>query len=59
MFTVKAKKKLTVSKTMRFDEELYGKLQKIASKSGISVNNLILQCCEYANDNLPDENRLN
>jgi predicted HicB family RNase H-like nuclease len=56
MFTVKGRKKRTIAKTVRFDGELYSKLKEAASKAGISVNELISQCCEYAKDNFPAEN---
>jgi hypothetical protein len=55
MFTIKGRKKQVIKKTVSFDEELYNKLKEVACKADISVNALILQCCEYAKDNLSDE----
>ena len=44
----------TINKTFRLPIELSKRLQKIAQEQGISMNNLVIQCCEYAlNDMKP------
>lgn len=50
MFTVK--KKEHISKTFRMPLELVEKLEVIAQNKEISLNNLVVQCCEYAIANL-------
>lgn len=42
----------TINKTFRIPIELSKKLQKIAQEQGISMNNLVVQCCEYALNNM-------
>ena len=47
----------TVNKTFRLPIELTKRLQKIAQEQGISMNNLVIQCCEYAlNEMKPKRN---
>ncbi|UYO62374.1 type II toxin-antitoxin system HicB family antitoxin [Acetobacterium wieringae] len=53
MFVVK--KPVTINKTIRLPEELVKRLEKIASDKDISLNQLIVQCCEYALKDLVDE----
>ena len=36
------------NKTFRLPLKLVQELQKVAQNKGISLNNLVLQCCEYA-----------
>ncbi|MBQ9429227.1 MAG: hypothetical protein IJU41_06755, partial [Clostridia bacterium] len=50
-------KSANVSRTIRFTEKLFEELAYIAQNNGISFNNLVLQCCKYALDNLekPDD----
>ena len=31
------------------------RLEAVAQQKGVSVNNLVLQCCQYALDNLKEE----
>lgn len=50
MFRVK--KTEFVNKTFRMPQELVEKLEKLAQEKGVSLNNLIVQCCEYALDNI-------
>ena len=56
MFMVK--KTEYTSKTFRIPNELLANLEKLAQENGVSVNNLIIQCCEYAilNINKEDSN---
>ncbi|MCI9247188.1 MAG: toxin-antitoxin system HicB family antitoxin [Clostridia bacterium] len=47
-------KQETINKTFRIPVELCKKLQEVAQTEGISMNNLVVQCCEYAlNDMKP------
>lgn len=50
MFDVK--KPEMVNKTFRLPAELVKRLAALAQQKGVSVNNLVVQCCEYALDNL-------
>ncbi len=43
------------SKTFRLPIELIEKLAEIASKNNISMNKLVIQCLNYALDNIEDE----
>ncbi len=53
MFNIK--KNETINKTFRIPLDLMKKLESIAQQKNVSVNNLIIQCCEYALDNLPTD----
>ncbi|MDE7301897.1 MAG: Arc family DNA-binding protein [Oscillospiraceae bacterium] len=46
-----------VNKTFRLPEEIVEKLDAIAGKNGLSLNRLVIQCLEYALENI-DENDL-
>ena len=46
-----------VSRTVRFTENLFERLNDTAAKNNISFNLLVLQCCKYALDNQDDENK--
>ena len=46
MFKIDKEEKVT--KTFRISKSFYDKLSTIAQEEGVSVNNLIVQCCEYA-----------
>ena len=50
MFEVK--KPEFVSKTFRFEKSLSDRLTKCAADNDISMNALVVQCCEYALDNM-------
>ena len=54
MFEIKRTE--TVNKTFRFPIELVQKLEIIAQQEKISVNNLVVQCCEYALNDLQTQN---
>lgn len=48
----------TINKTFRLPIGLSKKLQEVAQEQGISMNNLVIQCCEYAlNDMKPKKNK--
>lgn len=48
-------KSANIPRTVRFTEPLFEKLNEVSSKSNISFNLLVLQCCQYALDNMEDE----
>lgn len=52
MFDVK--KTEMINKTFRFPAELIERLAVVAQQKGVSMNNLVVQCCEYALDNLKE-----
>ena len=41
-----------INKTFRLPTELVKNMESIAQNRGISLNNLVIQCCEYALANL-------
>lgn len=41
-----------VNKTFRMQTDLVKRLEILAQNKGISLNNLVAQCCEYALENL-------
>ena len=50
MFQIK--KTQSSNKTVRMPDDLIEKLENIALKHEISFNQLVVQCCEYALENL-------
>ncbi len=52
---LKIKREEYDSKTFRLPTELIEKLAEIASKNNISMNKLVIQCLNYAIDNLDEE----
>ncbi len=48
----KVKKNEMINKTFRLPLELVQKLQTVAQNKEVSLNNLVIQCCEYALKNL-------
>ena len=47
------KKPTSSNRTIRMPDTLIEQLSKIASEQNISFNQLVIQCCEFAIDNLP------
>ena len=43
-----------VNKTFRLPEELVNRLSAVAQQQGVSMNNLVAQCCNYALNDLAD-----
>ncbi len=41
-----------ISKNLRFPAELLEQMQTIAQNQGVSLNNLVVQCCKYALGNM-------
>ena len=59
MFKVsQPKSQSNVSRTIRFTEELFKVLNKIAVKEGTSFNEIVLQSCQYAIDNYDESDEL-
>ena len=51
------KKTEYTNKTFRIPTELVKRMEIIAQEKGVSLNNLVVQCCEYALDNMvPNDN---
>lgn len=48
----KVKKIEYINKTLRLPIDLVKKLELIAQSKGVSLNNLVIQCCEYALSNI-------
>ncbi|MBQ4585468.1 MAG: toxin-antitoxin system HicB family antitoxin [Clostridia bacterium] len=55
MFEIK--KTEYINKTFRLPADLVEKMEIIAQKKGISLNNLVTQCCNYALDNLDKKDK--
>jgi predicted HicB family RNase H-like nuclease len=51
----KVKKPDNVNKTFRMPLELVKKLEMLAQEKDVSLNNLVIQCCEYALANIDTE----
>ncbi|MGI6751545.1 MAG: YlcI/YnfO family protein [Anaerovoracaceae bacterium] len=50
-------KQESTNKTLRLPDELIERLEEIAAFENISFNQLVVQCCEYAINNLPRKNK--
>ena len=48
----KIEKPEMINKTFRFPLNLVNEMQELAQNKGVSLNNLVIQCCEYALKNL-------
>ncbi len=46
------KKPTSSNRTVRMPDELIDTISSIANEKGISFNQLVVQCCEYALDHL-------
>ena len=51
-YSIRIEKTETLNKTFRMPAELVSRLQEVAQEQDISMNNLVVQCCEYALNNL-------
>ena len=54
MFEIR--KREHINKTFRMPADLIKEMEKLAQAKNISLNNLVVQCCEYALKNLGDSN---
>lgn len=48
----KIKKTQFVNKTFRLPTDLVKKMEQLAQSKDVSLNNLVVQCCEYALENI-------
>ena len=53
MFEIK--KPSSSNKTIRMPDTLIEQLERLAAKHDISFNQLVVQCCEYALENMKPE----
>lgn len=56
MFEIK--KTQSSNKTIRMPDPLIERLQKLADNNDISFNSLVVQCCEYALDDMADASKI-
>lgn len=49
------KKQEYSNRTFRFPVELLEELKMLASNKNLSLNQIVMQCCEYALNNLDDD----
>ena len=52
-------KSANISRTVRFTEPLFEKLNKVATENDISFKLLVLQCCKYALENMSEDEQGN
>ena len=52
------KKTSESNKTIRMPDSLIEKLKNLAKNNGVSFNQLVSQCCEYAIENLNQSNKV-
>ena len=52
------KKTSATNKTIRMPDSLIEELKNLAIKNDISFNQLVIQCCEYAIENLNQSNKV-
>lgn len=50
----KVKKTQSSNKTIRMPDPMIEKLQKLADVNGTSFNQVVVQCCEYALNNMDE-----
>ena len=48
MFVVKSEQNESITKTIRLPKDIYERLNSIAKKNKITLNNIIIQACRYA-----------
>jgi predicted HicB family RNase H-like nuclease len=48
MFVVKNERNESLTKTIRLPKDIYERLNSIAKKNKITLNNIIIQACRYA-----------
>lgn len=51
----KIKKAQRSNKTIRMPDDLIERLQRLADRNDISFNQLVVQCCEYAINDMEDQ----
>ena len=48
-------KNANIPRTVRFTEQLFDRLNRVAAADNISFNLLVLQCCKYALDDMNED----
>lgn len=48
------KKQTSSNRTVRMPDDLIEKISKLANDKGLSFNQLVIQCCEFALEHLSD-----
>lgn len=51
------KKPSSSNRTVRMPDDLIEKISTLASAQGISFNQLVIQCCEFALDHLSEKEK--
>jgi len=51
------KKPTSSNRTIRMPDTLIEKITKIANEQDISFNQVVVQCCEFAIENLPKDQK--
>lgn len=51
------KKPTSSNRTIRMPDALIEKITKLANEKDISFNQVVVQCCEFAIENLPKEQK--
>lgn len=58
MFIVKNDfKNANISRTIRFNNDIFEKLSEVANENDVSFNLLVLQCCKYALENMKSDSK--
>ena len=58
MFKIEdACKRVNISRTIGFAEEIFEKLSAVSRKNDVSFNFLVVQCCKYALENLKEDQK--
>ena len=55
MFTIKKDYVEYENKSLRLPTDLITKVQKLANQNSLSFNKVVIQCIEYALDNMDEE----
>jgi predicted HicB family RNase H-like nuclease len=55
MFVVKNEQNESITKTIRLPKDIYERLNSIAKKNKITLNNIIIQACRYAVNEYKEE----
>lgn len=56
MFEIKKEATDYENKSLRLPKELIDKIQTLANENNTSFNKVVIQCIEYAFDNMKDDN---
>lgn len=56
-FKVKSDRKETENKTIRFPISLLDRIEEVIKNNDVSFSGFVIQACEYALDNMENENK--